>query len=364
MRPNRRDAARTLASAGLGALLHRAPHLEAVSRTFWRGSPEPAQHPDIPAWKTELRQLAPNVFAYTQAGGPGLDGGSISNAGVIALDDHLIAIDTLGPPIHAKAFKAAALAATGKRFRRVINTHHHRDHTSGNCFFLPAEIVAHDYCRQAVLEMGIPSRPFAERPEWQEGMHELTLAPPVTTFADRITYRHGETIIDVLFVGPGHTWGDAVVYLPRHKILFGGDVAFWYITPAAHNGHVSKWLEAIDRISRLDVETIVPGHGPIGGRKELMETRAYLELLKREARRRYDAGMRPGQAAADIDLERFGKWANAERVVVNTVRLYAEFDGTIGPSVANLASPDEATRQAVEEYRALEKGRAPGAKRP
>ena len=126
-------------------------------------------HPNIPAWKTELRQLAPNVFAYTQAGGPGLDGGSLSNAGVIVADDHLIAIDTLGPPVHAKAFKAAAIAATGKSFGRVINTHHHRDHTHGNCFFLPADIVAHDYCRQAIIDMGIPARPFAERPEWQAG---------------------------------------------------------------------------------------------------------------------------------------------------------------------------------------------------
>ena len=94
---------------------------------------------------------------------------------------------------------------------------------------------------------------------------------------------------------------------------------------------MTKWLEAIDRIERLDVDTIVPGHGPVGGKKELAETREYLELLKREARKRYDAGMRPGQAAADIDLGRFANWANSERIVVNTLRLYAEFDGTIGP---------------------------------
>jgi glyoxylase-like metal-dependent hydrolase (beta-lactamase superfamily II) len=150
------------------------------------------------------------------------------------------------------------------------------------------------------------------------------------------------------------------VFLPRQRILFGGDVAFWYITPAAHNGHVSRWIEAIDRILALDVDIIVPGHGPVGGKRELLETRAYLELLRREVRQRYEAGLRPGQAAADIDLGPFAAWSNSERVVVNTLRLYAEFDGTIAPSTANLVSPDESGRKAMEEYRALTAARTRG----
>ena len=99
--------------------------------------------PRIPSWKTELRQLVPGVYAYTQASGPGVNNASLSNAGVIAGPEGLLAIDTLGPPVHAKAFRRAAMTATKKTFTRVVNTHHHRDHTNGNCFFAPAEIVAH-----------------------------------------------------------------------------------------------------------------------------------------------------------------------------------------------------------------------------
>jgi cyclase len=124
----------------------------------------------IPSWPTELRRLAPNVYAYTQASGPGVDNASLSNAGVIEGPDGLLAIDTLGPPIHAKAFKAAAEAATRKRFGRVINTHHHRDHTNGNCFFAPVEIVSSAYTRQATIDDGIPARPTTRvrcgRPGW------------------------------------------------------------------------------------------------------------------------------------------------------------------------------------------------------
>ena len=312
------------------------------------GAASAAKYPEIPSWKTELRQLAPNVYAYTQATGPGVDNASLSNAGLIVGDDHLMAIDALGPPVHAKAFIAAAKKATGKSFGRLVNTHHHRDHTNGNCFFLPAEIVSHQFCRQAVIDQGIPEHPYDNRPQWQAGMNELKLAPPTMTFTDRMTYYYGGTLVELIFNGPAHTWGDVMVYLPQRKILFAADIAFFYVTPAGQNGHITRWIQAIDRIMDMDVEIIVPGHGPLGTKKELAETRAYLDLLSREVKKRYTAGMRPGQAAADIDMGRFAKWTNPERNVWNTIRLYAEFNGTLKPDMDVAA-----TNRALEEYTAL-----------
>ena len=332
---SRRDAIRTVV-AGLGVLPVLAGRSAAQSR-----------FPQIPSWNTELRQLVPGVYAYTQATGPGVNNASLSNAGVIAGPDSLLAIDTLGPPIHAKAFKAAATKATGKAFGRVLNTHHHRDHTNGNCFFAPAEIVAHEYTREAVIEQGIPARPYDDRPEWQTGMTELRLAPPTTTFAGNLTYRYGDTVVEIITMGPAHTWGDVVAYLPQHRILFAGDVAFSYVTPPAHNGHITKWIEAIDKVSRMDVDIIVPGHGPIGGKKELADTRAYLELMANEIRKRYHAGMRPGQAAADVNLGRFANWTNPERNAWNAVRIYAELSGTITPST-DITAQNEATAEYVK----------------
>lgn len=325
-----------------------------VSRSDARssGASSAGKYPDIPSWNTELRQLAPNVYAYTQATGPGVDNASLSNAGLIVGDDHLMAIDALGPPVHAKAFIASAMKATGKSFGRLVNTHHHRDHTNGNCFFLPAEIVSHEFCRQAVIDQGIPEHPYDNRPQWQDGMSELKLAPPTMTFTDRMTYYYGGTLVELIFNGPAHTWGDVMVYLPQRKILFAADIAFFYVTPAGQNGHITRWMQAIDKIMGMDVQVVVPGHGPIGTKKELAETRAYLELLTREVKKRYSAGMRPGQAAADIDLGRFAKWTNPERNVWNTIRLYAEFNGTLTPDM-DVAG----TNRALEEYNAIKGAR-------
>ena len=132
----RRDIARLAGLAGLGTWLLPEAALAGVGQ----GGRTPATVAVIPSWPTDLRRLEPDVYAYTQASGPGVDNASLSNAGMIAGPAGLLAVDTLGPPIHAKAFKAAAETATRKTFGRVINTHHHRDHTNGNCFFASAEI--------------------------------------------------------------------------------------------------------------------------------------------------------------------------------------------------------------------------------
>jgi cyclase len=361
---SRREAIRRAAWAGLGVASVLIGGGEVASVSAQAGFPTivpPApddRFPKVPNWTTELRQLAPKVYAYQQRGGPGISSFGISNAGMIAGDDHLMAIDGLGAPLQTKAFIAAAKQATGgKTFGRLINTHHHADHVSGNQFFSPIEIVSHPYCRQEVLKtVATAPRTWEKREGWADGTEERKVVPPNATFEDQITYYYGDTAVELRFVGPAHTWGDVVAYLPQHKILFAGDIAFFYVAPFAHNGHVTKWLEMVDKIMAMDVETIVPGHGPIGGKKELVEMAEYFHLLKSEARKRFDAGMSAGQAAADIKMGRFSNWIGPERVVINTVRLYDEFKGTLVPEV-----DVEGNRQAAEEYNAIQSGRAKAA---
>jgi len=309
----------------------------------------PAPGP-VPAWDTELRKLASNVYAYQQAGGPGKLNQGVSNAGLIVGEDRLLVIDTLGAPLHAKSFIAAIRKVEpSKPFGRIVITHHHQDHIVGLPFFPPAEIVSHDYCRQAMLALTFPGPTWEKREGWAEGGEPRKVIPPVTTINDRTTYYYGNTEVQLITMAPAHTYGDVVAYLPQYKLLFAGDIAFHWVAPFLNNGHATKWAEFVDKILDMDVDVIVPGHGPIGGKREIAAMKEYLTTLKGEARLRYNAGMSAGRACADIKLGKFESWIGAQdRMPLNIVRLYAEFSGTLSPATDN-----EGVRKATEEFTAL-----------
>lgn len=349
---NRREAIRLGTGALVGATFGKAgtaPLLAQGAPPVVQPTPPPAtdpRYPMPPAWNRELRQLAPNVYAYVQGGGPGLSAAGVSNAGIIAGRDYLLAIDALQGPVPARSFIAAAQKATGKEVGRLILTHHHGDHVNGNQFFTHAEILSHPYCRSEVLKAA-PNAPkmWMPTPGIADVAEERRLVPPTVTFKDDLVYEIGGTEVQFRCTGPAHTWGDVVAYLPRHKIVFLGDVGFFWVAPYANNSYITKWIDVCNAILGWDVDVLVPGHGPIGGKKELAEMREYFQVLGVEARKRYDAKMTPGVAAAEIRLGRFDNWIGPERLIMDTVRWYAEWNGTLTPDYnAN------AVREATIEY--------------
>jgi cyclase len=276
----------------------------------------------VPTWQTGLVEVGPNAFAYVQGGG----GTGISNAGLVVGDDGSLAIDSLFMPPMTQAFLSAIKRVTQKPVRQLVNTHHHMDHTMGNESFLPTQIISHVNCRQEMIRVGLPlDRLAALMPQFADQIRQINLTLPDVTFDDRLVLHLGDRVIELLYLGPAHTIGDAVVYLPQDKLLFAGDIAFHYVTPLAFEGHVSGWIKVIDRVTRLNVETIVPGHGPVGSKAELREMRDYLALLRRKAKKCFQEGMDDWQAARTIRLRWYGQWADPQRVLVNVRKLYQEF---------------------------------------
>ena len=354
---SRREAIQMGAGALLGAMVGGGGELaNLAAQGNVVATPPPApdpRYPMPPSWNKELRQLAPNVYAYMQGGGPKLSAAGVSNTGLIVGADHLMAIDATQGPIPARSFIAAAKqVGGGKDFGRLINTHHHGDHVNGNQFFTHAEILGHPYCRQECIRAA-PNAPkmWNPTPGIVEIAEERKLVPPSVTFKDDLTYFVGGTEVQFRYVGPAHTWGDIVAYLPQYKILFAGDVAFFWVAPYANNSWISRWLETCDTIAGWDVDVIVPGHGPIGGKKELAEMANYFRVLGVEARKRYDAKMSAGAAAAEIRLGRFDNWIGPERLIMDVVRWYDEWSGGLIP---DFNAP--AVRQATIEYNEIKAG--------
>ena len=209
----RRTALSTIAGTTLASL--------ASTRTARAQSFSPMA---IPTWNTEMRQLAPNIYAYQQAGGPGKLNQGVSNGGIVIGEDSILVIDSLGAPLHAKNFIAAIRKIEPtKPLGRMLITHHHGDHIFGLPFFQAAqpsmEIVSHQYCRQAMLELALPGPTWEKRDGWADGGEPRRIVAPVTTITDRATYYYGNTEVQLITMAPAYTFGDVVAYLPQYKIL-------------------------------------------------------------------------------------------------------------------------------------------------
>lgn len=276
-------------------------------------------------WPTGLVEVAPGVFGYVQAGGVT----GVSNGGLIVGDEDAIAVDALFVPSMTRKYVRALKRATRKPLTHLINTHHHIDHIGGNQFFEKSQIISHINAREEMARFGIPLELLTRFiPAFAEEMKQLRLVLPQITYAGEMILHQGQRRIELLYLGPAHTPGDTLIYLPEEKVLFAGDVAFHYVVPGPFDCHVSGWIRVCDRIADLDVETIVPGHGPIGTKKELREMRDYLALLRRESRRSFQAGEPSQEAARKLKVGGFyTKWANPERLPMLVDRLYMEFRG-------------------------------------
>ena len=119
----------------------------------------------------------------------------------------------------------------------------------------------------------------------------ITVRKPDETFEGELTLSVDGTEVRLIEVGPAHTRGDIVVHVPGQKVVFTGDILFVGGHPIVWAGPVRNWVAALDRILAMDVDTVVPGHGPVVDKTAVGDEREYLLWVEREAKGRFDAGM-------------------------------------------------------------------------
>ncbi|WP_166462790.1 MBL fold metallo-hydrolase [Amycolatopsis acidicola] len=266
-----------------------------------------------------VAELAPGIFAYVQPDGSVM----VNNAGFVASGPDLLLIDTCATEARTKALLGAAQAKTGLHPTLVVNTHHHGDHTFGNCVTNPAPIISHEYARRRILSTGL--EPMSLTPTVQFG--DLVLAAPTITIETRARLYVGAIEVHLLHLGVAHTAGDLVVWLPKSRVLYAGDILFNGGTPFLIDGSLATYDRVLDEIRDLDPRVIVPGHGDPAGTELLDETRDYLRWLRRVVAEAHERGQSPLEAARAADPGPFSAWLDSERLVVNIARGLAELKG-------------------------------------
>jgi len=274
--------------------------------------------------RPELQEVSPGVYAYVQPDGTWW----INNTGFLVGPQGVISIDSCSTQRRTRAYQRAIATVTAAPVRAVVNTHHHGDHTFGNCLFPGAAIIGQERTRAEAIASGPPrDLPVWDGPDWGE----LTLDPPFVTFADELALHAGDLRAEVRFVGsPAHTTNDSIVWIPERSVLFCGDLIFNGGTPFVLMGSVEGTIEVLERVIRLlAASTIVPGHGPVFHDPAPIDaTLDYLQFVLGLGRESRAAGVPPLQAARETDLGRFAEWADGERIVGNLHRARAELDGT------------------------------------
>jgi glyoxylase-like metal-dependent hydrolase (beta-lactamase superfamily II) len=283
-------------------------------------------------WETGTVEVAQNAFAYVQATG----GFCIANAGILGGGKSgSTVIDALFTPSMTRALLDEAQRVAPGPIERLLSTHHHVDHTLGNALFpRETEILSHARAKAEMERVGFGVLGVIKRmaPHFAEELDGIEERLPDATFdQEALEIEAGGRRVQLLHFGTGHTRGDVMVHLPDDRVLFVGDVGFFYVTPLAFEGHIGNWIGVCDRvIAEVDADVLVPGHGPVATKDDLRLMRDYLALVHGAAKKAYDAGTSEQEAAASIDLGEYAEWGDAERLPINVARCYAEFRGEIG----------------------------------
>lgn len=234
-----------------------------------------------------LTKVADSVYAYVDVKNASPANSFGANAGVIVGTKGAVVIDTLISAKEGRRLLGDIRAVTDKPVKYVVNTHSHLDHALGNCVFedLGATIVAHSGTTREIRAVGEKLLEIAKGFGLKDADLEGTkVAYPGLSFQDKLQIDLGGMTVELLYVAPSHTGGSILVYLPERKVLFTGDVLFTDFHPYMADGDLEGWVKTLDAVMALDVEAIVPGHGPLSTKKDITAMKDYLLAFDKRAR--------------------------------------------------------------------------------
>jgi cyclase len=239
-----------------------------------------------------VQTIAPGV--YFHQGDPRL---GTCNNGWIVMGDYVIEVDA-NYPVGAKIVIPKIRAITNKPIRFVIDTHFHPDHASGNRVWsdIGATVVAQAATFDELQRTGAAR--WAELAKTRPDVASSSLKLPDLTYTDAMAFDDGVHRVELHFFGVGHTHGDTLVWLPRERILFTGDVSVNGSFNYLHDSNIGEWIKLLETAKNLGAVTVCPGHGPIGGPEIVADQQAYFIELMHSVREFVDARKTPAEVKA------------------------------------------------------------------
>lgn len=285
-----------------------------------------------------VRELAPGVYAVVGDTGRGVEGRP--NAGFVVTGEGVVVIDALASPRQGEQLLQTIRGVTDQPVKWLVLTHHHPDHHFGAVVLRKAgaRVIAHPDRRSLAAEGGEDAL-IADwvRVVGLDAMRGFEFADVPDRPVTRVdTLRLGGRAIVITHPGAGHSAGDLLVWLPKERVLFAGDVLVEDGVSMVVDGNADELLRVLDVVDALHATVVVPGHGAIPQRPaELIgKTREYLNGLQAEMRaavekavpmRRALEALPPADTTRPVSLNSRRR-RNAARVYVEEERKYMGLD--------------------------------------
>ena len=268
-----------------------------------------------------LTKIADNVYSYVGEKDASPAHSFAANAGIVIGTDAVLVVDTLISAKEGERFLADIRKVTGKPIKYVVNTHAHLDHAFGNCVFakLGTTVISHTADRAMLEKAGAGTlQNIGNYGLKADDMLGTTIVYPTLTFSDLMQIDLGGTTVELIRVAPSHTQGSIVVHVPAQKLLFAGDILFTDFHPYMADGDITGWAKSIDALLVMDIEKIIPGHGPLSTKKDLKEMKEYLLLFDAKARElatgSQDADVIAAELKKDLPKRALADWMIAFNV--------------------------------------------------
>jgi cyclase len=254
----------------------------------WQDFPE-----DFTVWKLNpkgctlsTRELAPGVYALLSSI-PG-----VNNAGFVVGEKGVLVIDAHISIPMARQIQERVREVTQKSIRYLVNLNYHADHTFGNCAF-PAETLVIQQRETAARtpylndegEFMMPA--VAHDAAVFEG---VTLRCPDIVFNDVLRIDLGGQIVELHWFGPANTPGDTIVYVPKARAAWTGNMTGGSFGLALESDAPTFLSTLIRFVRAIGPETLIPAHGPILGPEVLGEYVRYFSQLTNDIKKALSAG--------------------------------------------------------------------------
>ncbi|WP_413304059.1 MBL fold metallo-hydrolase [Bacillus sp. 1P10SD] len=236
-------------------------------------------------------------------------GGAVGNAGFVDLGCQTLVFDTFNTQQAAEDLNKIAVQVTNQPVTWVINSHWHGDHIRGNQVFKESTIISSqttyekmkdlhparidkqksdiqglkNYIQSLKLKLGEAYDEKLQQQihflgEMEVSLPTLELMLPKQTFTDELTFTGTERSAQLFTLGGGHSHCDAVLYIPEEKVAFMGDLLFVNSKPSLfEESNPDKWIQILRKLEEMDIETAIPGHGPVGTKRDFQLVIEYLE---------------------------------------------------------------------------------------